>query len=291
MEKVKILKDKTGINNICISGGVALNGIMNKKIEDMGMKVFVPPYPSDPGQALGNAIYAYIEKNELNNNVLIDKKNFENFTYLGVDYTDLEIENEVNNYRKKEKIKVTTPENIYKFAAKKMSEGKILGWFQNRSEYGARALGNRSIIADPRTEEIRDRVNILKRRELFRPIAPSVLREEADKFFEFDKDSQLTKYMLEVNDVKLENANKIKGVVHVDNTSRIQIVDKKDNDKYYKLISEFYNITGIPMIINTSFNAAGDPIVENATDAIDALINMKLDGLVCNNMYIELCEE
>ena len=107
----------------------------------------------------------------------------------------------------------------------------------------------------------------------------------------FDNDSQLTKYMLEVNEVKLENANKIKGVVHVDNTSRIQIVDKEDNEKYYKLISEFYNITGIPMIINTSFNAAGDPIVENATDAIDALINMKLDGLVCNNMYIELCED
>lgn len=291
LEKVKILKDKTGINNICISGGVALNGIMNKKIEDMGMKVFVPPYPSDPGQALGNAIYAYIEKNELNNNVLIDKKSFENFTYLGADYTDLEIENEVNNYRKKERIKVTTPENIYKFAAKKMSEGKILGWFQNRSEYGARALGNRSIIADPRTEKIRDRVNILKRRELFRPIAPSVLREEADKFFEFDEDSLLTKYMLEVNEVKLENVSKIKGVVHVDNTSRIQTVDKKDNEKYYKLISEFYNITGIPMIINTSFNAAGEPIVENATDAIDALINMKLDGLVCNNMYIELCED
>lgn len=97
--------------------------------------------------------------------------------------------------------------------------------------------------------------------------------------------------MLEVNDVKLENANKIKGVVHVDNTSRIQIVDKKHNDKYYKLISEFYNITEIPMIINTSFNAAGDSIVENATDAIDALINMKLDRFVCNNMYIELCEE
>ena len=172
-----------------------------------------------------------------------------------------------------------------------MSEGKILGWFQNKSEYGARALGNRSIIADPRTEGIRDRVNILKRRELFRPIAPSVLREEAEKFFVFDNDSQLTKYMLEVNEVKLENANKIKGVVHVDNTSRIQIVDKEDNEKYYKLISEFYNITGIPMIINTSFNAAGDPIVENATDAIDALINMKLDGLVCNNMYIELCED
>ena len=291
IEKVKNLKDKTGINNICISGGVALNGIMNRKIEELGMKVFVPPYPSDPGQALGNAIYAYIEKSELNNNVLIEKKSFEGFTYLGPEYTDAEIENEVNEYKEKKNIKVVVPTDVYKFAAEKLSQGKILGWFQGKSEYGARALGNRSIIADPRTEEIRDRVNTLKGRELFRPIAPSVLKEEADKYFEYEKDSELVKYMLEVNEVKSKNANKIKGVVHVDNTSRIQIVDKKTNEKYYKLIAEFNKITGIPMIINTSFNAAGDPIVENATDAINAMIDMHLDGLVCNNMYIELIKE
>ena len=170
--------------------------------------------------------------------------------------------------------------------AKKLKEGKILGWYQGRSEYGARALGNRSIIATPTSITIRDRVNKLKGRELFRPVAPSVLKEYAHDFFE-NSNSNLDPYMLKVTYVKDIKKELIEGVVHVDGTARIQTVTKEQNPKYHDLIYEFYKLTGIPLIINTSFNAAGDPIVESVTDAINSFLKMNLDGLVCNNVYIE----
>ena len=183
--KTKVLMDKTGFKNVCLSGGVALNGIVNREIEEkLKAKVFVPPYPSDPGQALGNAIYGYIQQSGLGNNSYIDKFKFNSFTYIGTEYSQEDIEDAINEYRSDDRVTIEYPKDICKTAAKLLSEGKVIGWFNGRSEYGARALGNRSIIADPRSSEIRDRVNTLKGRELFRPLAPSVMNEYVGEYFE-----------------------------------------------------------------------------------------------------------
>lgn len=286
MAKTKVLMDKTGFKNVCLSGGVALNGIVNREIEEkLKAKVFVPPYPSDPGQALGNAIYGYIQQSGLGNNSYIDKFKFNSFTYIGTEYSQEDIEDAINEYRSDDRVTIEYPKDICKTAAKLLSEGKVIGWFNGRSEYGARALGNRSIIADPRSSEIRDRVNTLKGRELFRPLAPSVMNEYVGEYFE-GKESILDKYMLKVSIAKKEKKDQIEGVVHVDGTSRVQSVKKEDNSKYYNLINEFYKITGIPMIIDTSFNAAGEPIVESPKDSIISFLNMNLDALVCGDILL-----
>lgn len=286
-KKLKFLMKKVRINNVCISGGVGLNGIMNEYIEkSLNIPVFVPPYPSDPGQALGNAIYGYITQMGKNNNSSIPKVRFGGFTYLGSEYSNDEILQIVEENSKEFKFKFKYINNITEVVAELLAKGKIIGWFQGRSEYGARALGNRSILADPRSIEIRDRVNLLKGRELFRPLAPSVLSEYKSEYFD-GTDSFLDKFMLSVKRVKKAKTKEIKGVVHVDNTSRIQEVSKKDNENYYNLIEEFRKITGIPMILNTSFNMAGKPIVESPNDAIKAFLEIGLDYLVCGNILIE----
>lgn len=287
IRKLRFLMKKTGLKNICVSGGVGLNGIMNQKIEEeLKVSVFVPPYPSDPGQALGNAIYGYVTQTGKSNNSSFEKVKFNNFTYLGSEYSNEEILKELKSETFNSQVKFNYVDNIGKFAARMIARGKVIGWFQGRSEYGARALGNRSILADPRSIKIRDKVNILKRRELFRPLAPSVLREHRSKYF-VGKPSLLNKFMLSVNSVKKNKIKEINGVVHVDKTSRIQEVNQNDNGKYYNLIKEFRNITGIPMVMNTSFNMAGEPIVESPKDAIKTFIEMKLDYLICGDILIE----
>lgn len=283
VKKIKFLIKKVGIKNICISGGVALNGIMNHEIEKtLGVPVFVPPYPSDPGQALGNAIFGYMSQTGLNNNTLINKKTFKNFTYLGSGYKNQEILKVLKKYNKK--IKFKFQDNIEQKTAELLWQNKIGGWFQGRSEYGARALGNRSIIARPDSIFIRDKVNFLKNRESFRPVAPSILAEHWKEYFE--RESLLDKYMLGVKLVKKIKIKKVPGVVHVDSTARPQIVFKKDNHRYYKLIHSFKRLSGMPMIINTSFNKAGEPIVETPQNAIESFLEMKLDFLVCENYLI-----
>jgi carbamoyltransferase len=285
--KLKFLIKKVGIKNICVSGGVGLNGIMNQKIEEvLKVPLFVPPYPSDPGQALGNAIYGYITQIGGNNNSLISKIKFDEFTYLGSEYSEREILDILKKDENSFRIKFSHKKDITKVAAKLITEGNIIGWFQGRSEYGARALGNRSILADSRSIEIRDRVNILKKRELFRPLAPSVLSEYKNEYFDGGV-SLINKYMLSVNNARKTKIKNIKGVVHVDDTSRVQEVSQSDNIKYYNLIKEVKKISGVPMIMNTSFNMAGEPIVESPDDAIKTFLEMKLDYLICGDYLIE----
>lgn len=287
IKKVKSLIDRVGIDKVCISGGVGLNGIMNKKIENtLGVQVFVSPYPSDPGQALGNAIYGYISHTGKGNNSLIDKVKFNNFTYLGSEYSKEDILKSLEEIKKEINIRFTHIDNIYKAIAKLLSQGNVIGWFQGKSEYGARALGNRSILADPRSAELRDRMNILKRRELFRPLAPSVISEHKSNYF-YNGCELLDKHMLSVSDVVKSKWKEIEGAVHIDKTSRIQEVSKNDNERYYNLINEFYKISGIPMVLNTSFNMAGEPIVESPRDAVKTFIEMGLDYLVCGDVLIE----
>jgi len=283
--KIEHLIKKIGINNICISGGVGLNGVTNTFIEQKtSQNVFVPPFPSDQGQALGNAIWGYINICNLNNKPQNPKIKFLNFTYLGTEYTNDEILDVCEDYRVNQ-ISFTKEKDIFNIAAELLKEGKVIGWFQGRSEYGARALGNRSILASPCSAKIRDRVNILKGREQFRPLAPSVLAEHCDKFFHFS-DSSLYPFMLGVVQAKEKYKEQIEGVVHIDNSSRIQILNADSNKRFHLLITEFYKKTNIPMVINTSFNMAGYPIVEDPKDAIKSAISMNLDALVCNDILI-----
>jgi len=287
IKKVNFLIKKVGIKNICISGGVALNGIMNEKIENaLNVPVFVPPYPSDPGQALGNAIYGYIHQTGNNNNSLIKKVQFRNYTYLGFNYSEKDIMMAIKKISTTHSVKFELLDNIEEKTAELLSQDKVIGWFQGRSEYGARALGDRSILGSPKGIMIRDKINILKGRELFRPLAPSVLSEKKLEYF-YEGCPLIDKYMLSISKVKKEKIKEIKGAVHIDKTSRIQEVKEKDNEKYYSLIKNFYRISGVPMVLNTSFNAAGKPIVESPYDAMLAFIQMDLDYLVCGNFLIE----
>ena len=178
-------------------------------------------------------------------------------------------------------------DNIFKIGAEMIADGKIIGFYQGRSEYGARALGNRSILAAPNSIEIRDRVNTLKGRELFRPLAPAVISEKWDLYFDGEK-SILDTMMLRVVNVKLDRQKEVCGITHIDGTARVQEVTKKINPNFYQLITEFYKITQIPMVINTSFNKAGEPIVESPKDAVESFLAMNLDGLICGNYLLRV---
>jgi len=237
-------------DNICVAGGVAYNGYMNEQFTKIYDKVYVPPAPGDEGQSLGVYMHAdYV----LNNNIHIPE------TYGGKEY----------NFIGDEKVNLTE-------VAQAIADGKIIGWFQGRSESGNRALGNRSILADPRNPDIKDIINkTIKKREDFRPFAPSVLEDYYEEYFDTNQPSP---YMSRIMPVK---SDKIPGVTHIDGTARIQTVNRKQNEKYYDLINEFYKITGIPMVLNTSFNCQ-EPIVETPEQAINTFNKTALDMLVIN---------
>jgi carbamoyltransferase len=280
------LVERTGITNICVGGGVGLNSIMNHYLEkNLQMPVFAPPFPSDQGQALGNAIFADINLSLKCFTPHIEKQEPPSFAYLGQAYSTHELSELIKNILKDNELYVYETDDATSITARLLTERKIIGWFQGKSEYGARALGNRSIIADPRTPEMKDKVNGLKGRESFRPLAPSGIEGFLEDYFE-DTDSILLPYMLGVVPVKKKALQKVPAIVHVDNTARLQVVTKKINPKYYKLIKEFFDLTGIPIILNTSFNAAGDPIVENYLDAYSAFKKMPLDVLILENFII-----
>jgi len=241
-------------NNICIAGGVAYNGYMNEQFTKIYDKVHVPPAPGDEGQSLGTYMHAdYV----INGNVHVPS------VYRGKSY----------RYKGDEKVSL-------KEVAQAIADGCIVGWFQGKSESGNRALGNRSILADPRDPNIKDRINnTIKMREDFRPFAPSVLEDHYQDYFDT---SQPSPYMSRIMPV---TSDKIPGVTHVDGTARIQTVNKKQNKKYYELINEFYNITGIPMVLNTSFNCQ-EPIVETPDEAIRTFNKTDMDLLVINDYIL-----
>lgn len=288
LKKVEYLMKSTGTKNVCLSGGVALNGVTNSLLEkELGAKVFVPPYPSDPGQGLGCAVYGFIKANNLDNNSITPKISFDNFTYLGAEYSDEECLSAIKNNSDKCEMISLEKNQINRFIAEQIEDGKIIGIFRGKSEYGARALGNRSVVAKPTSAKLRDDINIKKGRELFRPLAPVILEECANQYFECEE-SELHKYMLGVVDVKDEVCNKIPGVVHADLTARVQIINQKRNPEFFDLVNEYYKISGIPIIINTSFNRAGEPIVETPENAINSFYNMGLDYLVCGNYVVKI---
>ena len=242
-------------DNLCIAGGVAYNGYMNEEFTNHYKNVFVPPAVGDEGQAIGTYQHAdYI----LNNNI------HKSETFAGKEYKFIGDEKLIS----------------YKPIAQSIADGKIIGWFQGKSESGNRALGNRSILADPRNPNIKNIINnTIKLREDFRPFAPVVLEEHYKEYFETNSPSP---YMSRICKVK---SDKIPGVTHIDNTARIQTVNKEQNNKLYELVREFYVITGIPMLLNTSFNCQ-EPIVETPEEAINTFNRTALDMLIINDYIL-----
>lgn len=253
-------------DNLCVAGGVAYNGYVNEMFTKHYKNVHVPPAAGDEGQAIGAYIHA---------DYILNKHKHVPTVYAGKEYDVDESIFEGLKYQKK------SIDEIYSEVAEAISNGAIVGWFQGRSESGNRALGNRSILADPRNADIKNIINSkIKLREDFRPFAPSVLEEHYIKYFDTNQPSP---YMSRIMPVI---SDKIPGVTHIDGTARIQTVSKESNEKYYNLINEFYKVTGIPMLLNTSFNCQ-EPIVETPNDAVNTFKKCGLDILIINNWIIK----
>ena len=278
------LYTKSKNDNLCLSGGCAMNSVANGKIINNTpyKKIYINYSPSDSGGAIGSAILALKKLNKLVN---VDSINN---PYLGNSYSNQQIKNIIDDYKKKfieKKIKTQFFANedsnkLLQFVAKEIANKKIIGLFTGRMEFGSRALGNRSIIADPRDSEIRNILNLkIKRRESFRPFAPSILQEFTKDWFELDDE---VPFMSKVYKVKKNKQHLIPAVVHVDGTGRLQSVAGKYNKNYYNLIKEFYNLTKVPVILNTSFNE-NEPIVRNPEQAIECFLRTDMDLLVLEN--------
>ncbi len=299
---VRFLSKEFKLENLCMAGGVALNCVANGKILKEGLfkNIWTQPASGDAGGALGAAQMFYYQ--ELGNKRTILKTDSMNGSYLGPQFTDDQVENELKNCGANYK-KLTT-DQIIKVTAKVLSEEATVGWFQGRMEFGPRSLGNRSIIADSRSEKMQKNLNLkVKYRESFRPFAPAVLFEKVSEWFDINSESP---YMLLVADVKktkqlqmtdeqknlfgIDKLNikrsSIPSVTHVDYSSRIQTVHRETNPLFHKLIEEFERITQYPVLVNTSFNVRGEPIVCSATDAFNCFMGTDLDVLVCNNFIL-----
>jgi len=280
LARARWLRETTGAKNLCIAGGVALNCVANGRIaREAGFEnVWIQPAAGDDGIAIGCAYYGYLA---LQNN---PRSYVLNNAYFGRAYTDAEI-NAVTNKRLVHLVTDSMPStNICGETAKVLSEGNVVGWFQGRSEFGPRALGNRSIIADPRKAEMKDILNKrVKHRQAFRPFAPIVLAERAKEIFEGDEDSP---YMLIAKRVRPEWRDKIPAIVHVDGTARVQTVRQDQNEVLYRLLKEFDAITGVPVLINTSFNVKGEPIVETPEDAMECFLSTGIDYLALQNVAV-----
>lgn len=270
------LYEETEHENLCLAGGVALNCVANGKIEKESQfeNLYIQGASGDDGGAIGAAFYAY--------NTLLDNKRelFMDNMYWGPEFSSEEIKEILN--RKDVDYQEFEGDEIIYHTAERVANGEIVGWFQGRMEFGPRALGNRSIIADPTKAESQDIVNEkIKFRENWRPFAPSMLEEAAPRYMDGCEESM---FMIKAYPVKNEE---IPAVTHVDDTARPQTVNKKQNSRYYKLISAFEEETGVPVVLNTSFNRRGEPIVCTPEDAFNCFKNSGLDFLVMENILVE----
>ena len=298
----KGIKKSTGLNNLCLAGGVALNCVANGKLlrENVFDKIWIQPASGDAGGAVGAALAAYYLM--LAQPRKVDKQDSMQGSYLGPEFGQAEIEQRLSQAGAK--FDVVNDKQLIDQTAQALADGLAVGWHQGRMEFGPRSLGARSIIADARSPTVQKQLNLkVKYRESFRPFAPSVLREDAADWFEINTDSP---YMLLVADVKQEKqlamteAQKqlfgieklnvprsgIPAVTHVDYSARIQTVSKDTNPKYHALISKFKEITGCPVLVNTSFNVRGEPIVCSPEDAFNCLMGTDIDFLVVGNCIL-----
>lgn len=264
------------LTSLCLSGGVAMNCVANEKIRKSGIfeKVFVPPMSSDRGLSLGCAYSGSV--------MLGDKPQKLEGAYLGSSYSNDSIKNELDG----NSIGYLHLDSPTDYAAELLSQGKIVGWFQGSSEAGARALGNRSILASPKTKEMKDAVNKrIKFREMFRPFAPAVVLEGASDYFELLGDE--SPWMCFAPACTEKALVEVPAVVHVDNTARVQTVSREDNLAFYNLIDNFGRLTATPVVLNTSFNLKGQPIVETPRDALMTFFGCGLDVLILGNYLVE----
>ena len=271
------LYDKTRAQNLCMAGGVALNCVANGSLykNSKFKNIFIQPAANDAGGAVGAAALAYYEMtgkcvNELKN------------VYLGPGYQNQQIQKVLEKTSLKYEFYEDDVDSFIKRCASLIADNKVIGWFQGQMEFGARALGNRSILADPRDATMRDRINtMVKKRENFRPFAPAVLKECANDHFDLKMTSP---YMLFTCDVT-SNID-MPAITHVNNSARIQTVSKDTNALFHCLINEFYEITGCPVLLNTSFNVRGEPIVMDVVDAFKCFLNTKIDFLAIGSYII-----
>ena len=299
----KAIRNEYGIKNLCLAGGVALNCVANGKIlkEKIFDNIWIQPAAGDAGGSLGAALALwYIDQG---NKRIINPEDDMAGSYLGAEFSQDQIEEELKligaNYE------VLNYENLIDKTSDYLSKEKAIGWFQGRMEFGPRALGGRSILGDPRSDKMQKNLNLkVKYRESFRPFAPSILKEDLSDWFDINVDSP---YMLLVADIKLDKQIKmsdeqkklfgidklnikrseIPAVTHVDYSARIQTVDKKNNKPYYDLISKFKEKTGCPVVVNTSFNVRGEPIVNTPKDAFNCFMGTELDYLVIGNCVLD----
>ncbi len=274
---VRMAIDKTRCHNLCLAGGVALNSKANGKILAAGVveKMFVQPAASDDGVALGAALAPYLDGGgKLPNKPM-------RHAYLGPSFDDEAIEPVLGTY----KLRYTRLQDPAETAAELLSQGKILGWFQGRMEFGPRALGSRSILADPRDPEMIAKVNnAVKFREWWRPFAPSLKKEAAGDYLESATDSP---FMVLTAQVRPEKRSVIPSVTHVDGSTRPQTVEKETNPLYWRLIDKFGERTGVPVLMNTSFNLRGEAIVHTPTDAVRTFFSSGMDALVVGNLLVK----
>ncbi|MEO1257500.1 MAG: carbamoyltransferase C-terminal domain-containing protein [Bacteroidota bacterium] len=274
------LYQKTGLKNLCITGGVAQNSVANGKIiENTSFEhLFVPPAGHDGGTSVGSALYYY--HNELGQ----PRSPFEHQAYTGISFTNEEIgaflkTRDLNGYH----VKKYDENQLFEVVSDALVDGCVLGWFQGKAEFGPRALGNRSIIVDPSRQDAKDLLNSkIKRRESFRPFAPSILKEATAEYFEQVDD---VPYMEKVFRIRKEKRKEIPAVTHVDGTGRLQTVEKKDAPRYHRLISSFSEKSGIPILLNTSFNE-NEPIVNTPEHALACFLRTKMDMLVLENFVV-----
>jgi carbamoyltransferase len=299
----KSIRKEYNIKNLCLAGGVALNCVANGKIlkEKIFDNIWIQPAAGDAGGSLGAALALWHldQGNERKINLNDDMKG----SYLGPEFTQNQIEEELKSIGAI--YESVNYEKLINFTSEHLSNEKAIGWFQGRMEFGPRALGGRSILGDPRSEKMQRNLNLkVKYRESFRPFAPSILKEDLSNWFNLNVESP---YMLLVADIKSEKKiemtdeqkqlfgidklnikrSEIPAVTHVDYSARIQTVNQKNNKYYYDLISKFKEITGCPVIVNTSFNVRGEPIVNTPTDAFNCFMGTELDYLVIGNCILE----
>ncbi len=299
----KSIRKEYGIKNLCLAGGVALNCVANGKIlkEKIFDNIWIQPAAGDAGGSLGAALALW--HIDQGNKRLVDSNDDMNGSYLGTEFNQDEIEKELNiagaNFE------TLSYDDLIDKTAEFLSNEKAVGWFQGRMEFGPRALGARSILGDPRSDKMQKNLNLkVKYRESFRPFAPSVLREDLSEWFDVNVDSPYMLLVANINpDKKIEmndeqknlfgidklnvKRSEIPAVTHVDYSSRIQTVTKNTNKHYHDLISKFKEKTGCPIIVNTSFNVRGEPIVNTPTDAFNCFMGTELDYLVIGNCVLD----
>lgn len=280
--------EKTKMENLCIAGGVGLNSVANGVLLKKGpfKRIFVQPAAGDDGASMGAAFYAA-------HAILGSKRVYsQDDCYFGASFTDREIEQFLKDSKIKYK-RIESEDKLTNFLADEVAKGKVIGFFHGRAEWGPRALGARSIIADPRREEMKDIINTkIKFREPYRPFAPVVLEEKASEYFELEKldHKYITKFMLGVFPVKKEKKKIIPAITHVDGSGRLQIINAKQNARYYNLVKKFGKKTGVYVLMNTSFNLKGEPIVNSPANAFSTFCRCGLDILALEK-YVVLKED